>query len=132
MLSKPRLLVIEDDPNIITLLRINFEIRGFEVHGCEKSTAALTDSLLELPDVVILDLLMPEETGWDVLEKLKGNPVTKDIPVIICSVVAGVADKERAATMGAAAYITKPFELSELVEAVQKVTGFKGLLQDNA
>ncbi len=125
MLSKPKLLIIEDDPNIITLLRINFELRGFEVHGCEKSATALANSLLELPDVVILDLLMPEETGWDVLEKLKSNPVTKDIPVIICSVVAGAADKERAASMGAAAYITKPFELSELIEAVQKVTGLK-------
>ncbi len=132
MLSKPKLLVIEDDPNIITLLRINFEIRGFDVYGCEKSTTALANSLLELPDVVILDLLMPEETGWDVLEKLKGNPVTKDIPVIICSVVAGVADKERAASMGAAEYITKPFELSELVEAVQRVTGLTRPLEDNA
>ena len=75
MVSKPKLLVIEDDPNIITLLRINFEIRGFDVHGCEKSTQALANSLIELPDVVILDLLMPEETGWDVLEKLKSNQI---------------------------------------------------------
>ncbi len=125
MLSKPKILVIEDDPNIITLLRINFEIRGFEVCGCDKSTKALEDSLLELPDVVILDLLMPEQTGWQVLEKLKANPVTRDIPVIICSVVAGEADKERAAKMGAAAYIAKPFELRDLMEAVQRVTGLK-------
>ncbi len=125
MLSKPKILVIEDDPNIITLLRINFEIRGFDVYGCIKSTEALADSLLELPDVVILDLLMPEETGWQVLEKLKANPVTRDIPVIICSVVAGVKDRERAAEMGAAAYITKPFELRELAEAVERVTGLK-------
>ncbi len=125
MVSKPKLLVIEDDPNIITLLRINFEIRGFDVHGCEKSTQALANSLIELPDVVILDLLMPEETGWDVLEKLKSNPVTKDIPVIICSVVVGEAEKERATSMGAASYITKPFELQELFEAVQRATGLK-------
>ncbi len=125
MLSKPKILVIEDDPNIITLLRINFEIRGFDVCGCIKSTEALADSLLELPDVVILDLLMPEETGWQVLEKLKANPVTRDIPVIICSVVAGEKDRERAAEMGAAAYITKPFELRELAEAVERVTGLK-------
>ena len=123
MLPKPKLLVIEDDPSIITLLRINFEIRGFDVCGCERSTKALSNSLLELPDVVVLDLLMPEETGWDVLEKLKSNPVTKDIPVIICSVVAGEEDKERATRMGAADYITKPFELSQLMDAVQRVTG---------
>ncbi len=125
MLPKPKLLVIEDDPNIITLLRINFEIRGFDVYGCEKSTKALASSLIELPDVVVLDLLMPEETGWDVLEKLKENPVTKNIPVIICSVVAGEEDKERATSMGAADYITKPFELNELVAAVQRATGLK-------
>ncbi len=125
MLSKPKLLVIEDDPNIITLLRINFEIRGFDVYGCEKSTTALANSLIELPDVVILDLLMPEETGWDVLQKLKGNPVTRDIPVIICSVVAGEADKARAVSMGAVAYIAKPFELQDLIDAVQRATGLK-------
>ncbi len=125
MLPKPKLLVIEDDPTIIDLMRINFEIRGFEVQGCDRSTRALADSLLELPDVVILDLLMPEATGWDVLERLKANPVTRDIPVIICSVVGGESDKQRAASLGAADYITKPFELHELIDSVRRVTGLK-------
>ncbi len=125
MSIKPKLLVIEDEEAIINIMRINFEMEGFEVFGCSKSITGLRECLIELPDVIILDLLMPEESGWEVLHELKANPVTRDIPVIICSVIKKQEEKERTLQMGAAAYVTKPFEIRELVEMAERLIGWK-------
>ncbi len=124
MSPKPKLLVIEDEDAIIKIMRINFELEGFEVFGCNKSLEGLRECLIELPDVIILDLLMPEESGWEVLRELKGNPVTRDIPVIICSVIKKEEEKERTMQMGAAAYVTKPFEIRELIDMASKLIGW--------
>ncbi len=125
MSPKPKLLVIEDEDAIIKIMRINFEMEGFEVFGCSKSLEGLRECLIELPDVIILDLLMPEESGWEVLRELKNNPVTRDIPVIICSVLKQEKEKTRTIQMGAAAYISKPFEIRELIEMAEKLIGWK-------
>ncbi len=124
MAPKPKLLVIEDEDAIINIMRINFELEGFEVSGCSKSVEGLRECLIELPDIIILDLLMPEESGWEVLRELKANPVTRDIPVIICSVVKQEDERERTLQMGAAAYVTKPFEVRELIDMSEKLIGW--------
>lgn len=124
MSSKPKLLVIEDEDAIIKIMRINFELEGFEVFGCNKSLEGLRECLIELPDVIILDLLMPEESGWEVLRELKSNPVTRDIPVIICSVIKKEEERERTLQMGAAAYVAKPFEIRELIDMAEKLIGW--------
>jgi len=124
MPPKPKLLVIEDEEAIINIMQLNFELEGFEVFGCSKSLESLRECLLELPDVIILDLLMPEESGWEVLRELKSNPVTRDIPVIICSVIKQ-EEKERTIQMGASAYVTKPFEIRELIEMAERLIGWK-------
>jgi len=74
---------------------------------------------VELPDAIILDLLMPDKNGWEVLEELKANPVTRDIPVIICSMMKQPRAIEKAKEMGAFAYMRKPFDTSELIAMVE-------------
>jgi DNA-binding response OmpR family regulator len=117
--KKPKLMVIEDDRDIINIIRINFELKGFDVYGCPKSSRGLAESLVELPDAIILDLLMPDKNGWEVLEELKANPVTRDIPVIICSMMKQPRAIEKAKEMGAFAYMRKPFDTSELIAMVE-------------
>ncbi len=119
MAKKPKLMIIEDDRDIINIIRINFELKGFDVYGCPKSSRGLAESLLELPDAIILDLLMPDKNGWEVLDELKGNPVTRDIPVIICSVMKQPRAIEKAKEMGAFDYIQKPFDTLELISVVE-------------
>ncbi len=126
MSRKPKLLVIEDETAIIDILRINFELAGFEVCGCSQSPESMKDALVELPDIIILDLLMPFQSGWDVLADLKANPVTEGIPVVILSVVKSEEAREMSASMGAAAHMAKPFEIAELVDLAKKLTGWKG------
>jgi len=126
MRAKPKLLVIEDETAIIDILRLNFELEGFEVAGCDMSTEALKEALIELPDVIILDILMPLQSGWDVLEELKANPVTRVIPVVICSVVKNKEAREKSARMGAAAHVAKPFEIAELVNLAKELSGWRG------
>ncbi len=123
---RPKLLVIEDETAIIDILRMNFELEGFEVAGCDMSTGALKEALIELPDVIILDILMPLQSGWDVLEELKANPVTRVIPVVICSVVKNKEAQEKSARMGAAAHVAKPFEIAELVNLAKELSGWRG------
>ncbi len=117
--KKPKLMVIEDDRDIINIIRINFELKGFDVYGCPKSSRGLAESLIELPDAIILDLLMPDKNGWEVLDELKGNPVTRDIPVIICSVMKQPRAIEKAKEMGAFSYIQKPFDTGQLISVVE-------------
>ena len=119
MAKKPKLMIIEDDRDIINIIRINFELKGYDVYGCPKSSRGLAESLIELPDAIILDLLMPDKNGWEVLEELKANPVTRDIPVIICSVMKQARAMEKAKEMGAFDYIQKPFDTALLIATVE-------------
>lgn len=125
-MEKPKLLVIENEPGILDILRINFTIEGFDVYGCDHSPESLKEALIELPDVIILDILMPFQNGWEVLEELKVNPVTQVIPIVVCSVLTKPEEQDRARSLGAAAYVTKPFDVVELVETVKRVIGLKG------
>ncbi len=120
---KKKIMVVEDEPIIVQLFRINFELRGYQVVGIEGSENVLEKVIEEEPDLIILDLLMPKRNGWDVLEELKANPKTASVPVIICSVIAKPEDIRRGEEMGASAYVTKPFELREMVSVVERILG---------
>jgi CheY-like chemotaxis protein len=121
--AKPKLLIIDDDMAIIEIIRLNFEMRGFEVTGLPRSREALQESLVELPDAIILDLLMPGRNGWEVLEELQNNIVTRDIPIIICSVISRRAVVADLLAKGAAGFVSKPFDLDELIGVVEKAIG---------
>jgi CheY-like chemotaxis protein len=124
-LPPPKVLIIEDDKDIVNIMSMNLEANGFEVAGCLKSVEGLQDCLIELPDAIIVDLLMPNMNGFEVLRELKANPVTKDIPVIVCSVIKQDPARDMAKRLGAAAYVGKPFDARELMSTVREVMGLK-------
>lgn len=119
-MKKHRILAIEDEPVIIQLFRLNFELRGYEVLSCEASEDIPARIREEKPDLVILDILMPGKNGWAILKELKSDDSTSSVPVVICSVMAKAEDRKKGKEMGAFEYVTKPFDLRELVTVVEQ------------
>ncbi len=118
-----KVMVVDDERAIIRIIHVNFELRGFAVYDCPDSSAAQEMAAEVLPDVVILDLLMPNKSGWEVLSELKASESTKDIPVIVLSVMTLPTVQEEVKELGAASYVAKPFDLNALFEEVKRVTG---------
>ena len=113
-----RILIVEDDAALAQLLRDNLIIDGFAVEWAASSEEALSRSRSFNPDLILLDLMLPGLTGFDVGRTLsKGG----DIPVIILSALGQKADKLRGLSMGADDYVTKPFDMEELVARIHTV-----------
>ncbi|MBN1621467.1 MAG: response regulator, partial [Endomicrobiales bacterium] len=113
-----RILVIDDDYDMVEVLKQHLERKGYEVVIVQNSRDALKTAIDTKPNLITLDLLMPNIDGFTIAELLKQNPVTKDIPIVIIS---AIFEKERAYKLGIADYITKPFEPSELFDSITKV-----------
>ena len=109
-------LIVEDEVNIARILEHNLDRAGFGVEIAGDGEAALERVRAKRPDLIILDLLMPRLDGWAVAQQLKADPSTARIPILMLSIV---ADRERGLAAGAAAYMTKPFAMHDLVERVQ-------------
>ncbi|MFQ5884227.1 MAG: response regulator transcription factor [Thermoplasmata archaeon] len=121
-MAKKKILVVDDEKNIVDLVGLILEAEGYEVSKAVSGTEGISKSQKEKPDLVLLDIMMPEMDGWVVYRKLKENPKTKDIPVAMLTVKAQTVDKEMALdVIGVEDYITKPFTPEELVERVQKL-----------
>jgi CheY-like chemotaxis protein len=119
MAIQGKVLVIDDEPSIHKLIAFILEEEGFVVlsHEAHEEAKRLVDR--GRPDVIILDIFMPEVDGFDILKMLKSDEETSHIPVIILSVSNMQLDKEKASSLGAYRYLTKPFEPARLVEAVK-------------
>ncbi len=111
-------LAVDDDQGLHNLYRRYLEPHGFQVVGVSKSSEAITRAAELRPVAVLLDVLMPNRDGWQVLADLKRSPVTRDIPVIMCTLV---TDPERAKAMGAADYLNKPILEGDLVKALGRL-----------
>jgi DNA-binding response OmpR family regulator len=116
-----RVLVADDDPIILRLLEVNLGLEGFAVETAGRGEEALTRARELGPDVIILDVMMPGMTGYDVAARLKEDPATAAIPVIFLSARTQEEDRARGRELGVAAYITKPFDPGELVDIVRRV-----------
>jgi two-component system, OmpR family, alkaline phosphatase synthesis response regulator PhoP len=113
-----RVLVVDDEPDVLLLCRLNLQQRGHELLEASGGGRALELAQERHPDVIVLDLMMPGITGYDVLEALQGDDATSDIPVLVLTAKSLRADRERSHQMGAAAFLTKPFLPNELCEMV--------------
>lgn len=107
-----RVLVVDDEPQIVRALRINLSVRGYEVHIAGTGAAALRIAADKHPDVVILDLGLPDMDGFEVLDGLRG---WTSVPVIVLSARTDSVDKVEALDAGADDYVTKPFGMDELL-----------------
>ena len=111
-------LVIDDDPVIVKLLRVNFELEGFNVISAGDGREGLEKARNERPDVVISDIMMPVMNGLELVSTLKSDPDTADLPVLLLSAKAQMADVQRGFELGADDYVTKPFDPIELIDKV--------------
>jgi diguanylate cyclase (GGDEF)-like protein len=110
---KKKVLIVDDEKNFVKLLRFNLEERGFECFEAYDGKAAVEQATLRRPDLILLDLLLPEMTGVEVCSQLKKNFLTSQIPVIMITVKSDYHDKILAFEEGVDDFISKPFELEE-------------------
>ncbi len=117
----PKVLVIDDDPVIVQLLRVNFEIEGFEVVSAGDGREGVERARSDRPDLVLSDIMMPRYDGLQLLRQLKGDPATRSLPVILLSAKAQNAEVQQGLDLGADDYVTKPFDPLELIDRVNAV-----------
>jgi len=122
--SPKQILCIEDEPEMIDLIRLILGRRGFEVVGAAGGKEGLEKVRQEQPDLVLLDLMMPDMDGWEVYQQMKADEKTKDIPVIVVTAKAQSIDKVLGLHIAKVDdYIAKPFSPQELLNSVDKVFG---------
>jgi DNA-binding response OmpR family regulator len=119
-----RVVCIEDEPEMIDLVRLILGRRGFHVIGANGGIEGLETVRKELPDLVLLDLMMPDMDGWEVYQQMKADEVLKEIPVVVVTAKAQSIDKVLGLHIAKVDdYITKPFGPQELLESVEKIIG---------
>src|SRR5512146_3302911 len=116
------ILCIEDEPEMIDLIRLILGRRGFQVSGATGGQAGLQAVRMEHPDLVLLDLMMPDMDGWEVYQQMKADESTRHIPVIVVTAKAQSIDKVLGLHIAKVDdYITKPFSPQDLMNSVEKV-----------
>lgn len=118
-MSKGRILVVEDDFDISNMLRIYFSGQGFEVQVAPRGGDALTMTRKQLPNLIVLDIMLPDMNGYDVCRELRMTTRTSHIPIIFLTQKDERSDKIQGLELGADDYITKPFDIEELKLRVQ-------------
>jgi CheY-like chemotaxis protein len=121
-----RVLVVDDEPDVLLLCRLNLQQRGHELLEAADGSTALRLARDRQPDVIVLDLMMPGMTGYDVLEALQRHEETSHIPVLVLTAKSLRADRDRSHGLGASAFMTKPFLPSDLCEMVESLVGAEG------
>ena len=116
-----RVLVVDDEPDVLLLCRLNLQQRGHELLEAADGSTALEIARELHPDVIVLDLMLPGISGYDVLEALQRDPETTNIPVLVLTAKSLRADRERSHGLGASAFLTKPFLPNELCEMVDSL-----------
>jgi two-component system, OmpR family, alkaline phosphatase synthesis response regulator PhoP len=114
-----KVLVIDDEPGIIEIVETNLEGDGFEVISASNGKEGLEKIKQEAPELVVLDVMMPEMDGWEVLRNLERDPETAGLPVIMLTAKAADEDYIYGLEEGAVEYITKPFLPQELVNRIK-------------
>jgi len=124
--AKRNVVCIEDEPEMIDLIRLILGRRGFELTGAMGGREGLDAIRRIRPDLVLLDLMMPDMDGWDVYQQMKADDDLKDIPVIIVTAKAQSIDKVLGLHIAKVDdYVTKPFGPQELLQSIEKVLGTK-------
>ena len=117
--NQKRLMLVDDDPNLILLVKDYLEFRGYDVVTAENGREALEKLEENLPDLMICDVMMPEMDGYTLVKHVRENPHTSWIPVLFLSAKGQSQDRVKGLSTGADVYIVKPFEPEELVAQVE-------------
>jgi DNA-binding response OmpR family regulator len=117
----PKILVVDDEPDAVELICFNLKASGFEVTSAADGAAALKAARLHLPDLILLDLMLPEIDGLEVCKLLRRDPATAAIPIVMLTARAAEIDRVLGLELGADDYVTKPFSPRELVLRIRKL-----------
>ena len=120
-MSKGRILVVEDDVDISNMLRIYFDSQGYDVWVAVRGQEALDICRRKLPNIIVLDIMLPDIDGYEVCQRLRNNLRTSHIPILFLTQKDDRSDKIAGLELGADDYITKPFDIEELRWRVQNV-----------
>lgn len=117
-----RVLVVDDEPDVLLLCRLNLQQRGHDLLEAAEGSTALELARDSQPDVIVLDLMLPGISGYEVLETLQRDAATSNIPVLVLTAKSLRADRDRCHGLGASAFLTKPFLPNELCDMVDSLT----------
>jgi PAS domain S-box-containing protein len=123
------ILAVDDTPENLSLLVSALKRQGYEIYSANSGPIALDilKNKMLLPDLILLDIMMPEMDGYMVCQQLKADPLTQDIPIIFISAIEAIVDKIKAFEVGAADYITKPFQIAEVLARVESQIKIRNL-----
>lgn len=116
-----RILIVDDEPEFLFIVETRLTRSGHEVITAENGMEALRKAEEEIPDLVILDIMMPGIDGYETLTRLKGEEKTKKIPVMMFSAKSQIEDIEKAHKLGACDYLVKSFDPKELLDRISKI-----------
>lgn len=112
-----RIMIVDDEPAIVDLIKLNLELEGFETLSCKNGYEAITTANSQKPDLILLDIMMPDMSGFEVCKSLQNL----NIPIILLTAKDSIKDKLHGLELGADDYITKPFDSRELIARIKTV-----------
>ena len=119
--AKPRIMVVEDDPDLRRILKLQLTSMGYEITEAENGAEGFKSIQNEVPDCVILDLMMPVMDGFGFLKRARAIMGTKDVPILILTASEDERNRVRGFQYQADAYMSKPYDLEKLTEQVEKL-----------
>ena len=123
MANEKRVLLIEDEPNIIEAIRFILSRDGWRVDTHSDGKSAQEAVLARNPDLVILDVMLPNRSGYDILHDLRADQATSELPVLMLTARGQKKDRELAEKLGVSKFMTKPFSNGEILETVRELVG---------
>lgn len=118
-MEQRKILIVEDEESLLKLESILLATRGYRVKGVTDGLSALKEIENDKPDLVLLDIMMPGIDGFEVCRRIKGNPLTAGIPVVMLTAKKSTADQAKGMEVGAEAYLTKPFKSGKIIETIE-------------
>lgn len=121
----PRILIVDDEPNLVLALELLMKREGYEIHTAEDGEKAIAAAENLRPDVILLDVMMPKVDGYEVCQRLRAQPALKDVAIVMLTAKGREVEREKGMALGADLYITKPFSTREVVRKVKEVLAAK-------
>ncbi len=118
-----KVLIVDDEPNIVLSLEFLMEEAGYDVRSVTDGQEALDAVREEVPDLILLDIMLPKLDGYEICREIRANPQCKEVRVIMLTAKGREVDQEKGLAFGADEYITKPFSTREVVEKVKQILG---------
>ena len=118
-MHKKRILIVEDEESLLKLETILLQVKGYEVSGSATGNDALEKIAQNMFDLVLLDIMLPDIDGFEICSRIRQDPRTAGIPVVMLTAKKSHADQARGTSCGANAYLTKPFKSAMIIEVIE-------------